>query len=701
MLKRKLLAFVVAFALVFGAMAPGFAQIEYPQSEPSAPATTQPLAALPTIQPSSAPNYTLVITPSSVKINDVISPVIKVLDKDGKEVKGDDLVNFLNNYGVVLIGGGGSLQYSADGVFGPNTRFAYEITVSGTVYDYVYNNNTGNYDPVTDPAVVLKVNSDKNGIIVATTDGKRVPLLVANYGRIYVEATNVPQNEKVEKAVIYLRGLEPKVEYLTGNDVKHPLETYPETVLVKLPYSAYSRGAQEKAKAVLYEDGKVLANIVLENLVDINNDGIYDGYKIVLPPLNADKKYTLTVKGLVNAPGNWNVPYYAIGSVELGQPAKADAKVESPQDGYLAAGLVDKVTFTMNDKVPAASGKWTDDKPYVDLTKNVQFIVKKPNGDTVNSLADIGKLYVNDGNAQVNLDLNKWYRVNADNFKDGFNKETGKVTINVQLPAGYTLIIKGAYTDYNVNNLIPKDYQYAFEIGKLVAKKGTLSASDKEIKANEYKNVEFTLTDVHGNPIAGQKINFNSPVVYVGGMGAAATNIYTEVTTDKDGKAIATLFSAFPTRIVATSDFAANSVEIFVAGSEQMKAVFTIGSDKYTVNGVAKTMDVAPYVKDGRTLVPARYIADAINAQSYYDQDTKVVTFVKGDTIVKFTLGSNKMQVIKNGVVVATQTMETKATTLDASGKDVGRTFVLARYLAEAFGYKVDYDAANQTVTIH
>jgi hypothetical protein len=130
------------------------------------------------------------------------------------------------------------------------------------------------------------------------------------------------------------------------------------------------------------------------------------------------------------------------------------------------------------------------------------------------------------------------------------------------------------------------------------------------------------------------------------------------------------------------------------------KAIFTIGSNNYTVDGTTKTMDTAAYETNGRVIVPARYLAEALNAQSYYDKDTKVVTFIKGDTTIQFTLGSRQTYVIKNGVMT-TITMETAATTFDALGNDVGRTFVPARYVAEPLGYTVDWNQANQEVLVY
>ena len=37
----------------------------------------------------------------------------------------------------------------------------------------------------------------------------------------------------------------------------------------------------------------------------------------------------------------------------------------------------------------------------------------------------------------------------------------------------------------------------------------------------------------------------------------------------------------------------------------------TIGANAYTVNGVAKTADVAPFINGGSTMVPVRFVAEA------------------------------------------------------------------------------------------
>ena len=57
-----------------------------------------------------------------------------------------------------------------------------------------------------------------------------------------------------------------------------------------------------------------------------------------------------------------------------------------------------------------------------------------------------------------------------------------------------------------------------------------------------------------------------------------------------------------------------------------VKVVMTVGSPVYTVNGVEKTADVAPFVSDSRTFVPVRFAAEAfgIKVVPTYNEDGSV-----------------------------------------------------------------------------
>lgn len=60
--------------------------------------------------------------------------------------------------------------------------------------------------------------------------------------------------------------------------------------------------------------------------------------------------------------------------------------------------------------------------------------------------------------------------------------------------------------------------------------------------------------------------------------------------------------------------------------SEEAEIVLTIGNTHYTIDGVDKEMDTEPMVLNDRTLVPIRFISEALNCEVEWDQDNLEVT---------------------------------------------------------------------------
>ncbi len=59
------------------------------------------------------------------------------------------------------------------------------------------------------------------------------------------------------------------------------------------------------------------------------------------------------------------------------------------------------------------------------------------------------------------------------------------------------------------------------------------------------------------------------------------------------------------------------------------KVELTIGSTSYSVNGEAKTMDVAPEISNGRTMLPAKYVAEGLGFIVGWDPATRTVLVSK------------------------------------------------------------------------
>ena len=123
------------------------------------------------------------------------------------------------------------------------------------------------------------------------------------------------------------------------------------------------------------------------------------------------------------------------------------------------------------------------------------------------------------------------------------------------------------------------------------------------------------------------------------------------------------------------------------------KVNFVIGQAKYTVNGVEKEMDTAAYLaKEGRTMLPVRYVADALGVntnQILWDGASKTVT-VLADRVIQIKLGSKEM-LINGAKVPMTAAAEMKN----------DRVFIPVAEIARALGANVAWDPATQTATFN
>ncbi|HHX59700.1 MAG TPA: copper amine oxidase N-terminal domain-containing protein [Epulopiscium sp.] len=130
-----------------------------------------------------------------------------------------------------------------------------------------------------------------------------------------------------------------------------------------------------------------------------------------------------------------------------------------------------------------------------------------------------------------------------------------------------------------------------------------------------------------------------------------------------------------------------------IAGSaNKAKVSFVVGSNEYLVNGKVETMDVAPYIKDGRTMVPVRYVAAALGVrgdQVIWDQVNQTAT-VLADKTIQVKLGS-KMMVIDGVSVPMTAAAELTS----------DRTFVPVAEIARALNVPTAWDTENATATFN
>ncbi len=116
----------------------------------------------------------------------------------------------------------------------------------------------------------------------------------------------------------------------------------------------------------------------------------------------------------------------------------------------------------------------------------------------------------------------------------------------------------------------------------------------------------------------------------------------------------------------------------------------TIGSQMANVFGKTVKNDVSPIITpEGRTMLPIRFIAEALGADVSWNADTQTVTITKDGTVVQIIIGADYAYI--NGEKVKLDSPAFIAN---------GRTYLPVRFVAEALGADVNWDAATQQVVI-
>ena len=114
----------------------------------------------------------------------------------------------------------------------------------------------------------------------------------------------------------------------------------------------------------------------------------------------------------------------------------------------------------------------------------------------------------------------------------------------------------------------------------------------------------------------------------------------------------------------------------------------TIGQEEVSIDGEFFILEAAPFIEAGRTLVPVRFISEALGAEVGWDPDTQQVTVTDEGMEIVLTIGSQ--DVLVDG---KEQTIDCAATILPS-----GRTFVPLRFVSEILGAEVDYQDGIVTI---
>jgi hypothetical protein len=135
-----------------------------------------------------------------------------------------------------------------------------------------------------------------------------------------------------------------------------------------------------------------------------------------------------------------------------------------------------------------------------------------------------------------------------------------------------------------------------------------------------------------------------------------------------------------------------------------------IGSTRAVVNGQTQTLDVAPFLVGARTLVPLRFISEALGANVQYDNSSQVVSInsgqaaAPGQTPASVTLtnlrprSGGSVQVARPAVSGSfSEAVDPNSVRLTLDGRDVSSTTYVSK---SDFLFTPPYDLSQSTHTV-
>lgn len=125
--------------------------------------------------------------------------------------------------------------------------------------------------------------------------------------------------------------------------------------------------------------------------------------------------------------------------------------------------------------------------------------------------------------------------------------------------------------------------------------------------------------------------------------------------------------------------------------------VLTVGENKAYVFGEWKKTDAEPIIRDGKTMLPARFVAEALGAQVAYNSEERCVEISKGDKDIYLWLDSDEAEVL-NWSYKGNESEIIKTGAI--SFAENGRTYTPVRFIAEELGAEVTWEPEHKKIVI-
>ncbi len=258
----------------------------------------------------------------------------------------------------------------------------------------------------------------------------------------------------------------------------------------------------------------------------------------------------------------------------------------------------------------------------------------------------------------------------------------------------YTVVVPaGAVQNINGNSM-PSDYLFSFTT------KQSDSDSEVALPTKTIHDRKKVWTIRFNIPVYRQTINSDN--IYV--TDAAGSPVNVTVSAGEDGKSVIveppqagytegqsyTLHIKKSVNSISGASLK-NSLKMQFTVAATHIAEFTVGSNTYKTDGLIQTMDAAPYLSNGNTFVPVKYVALGLGVDQsnvIWDSTNQSLTIIKGDRVIKATAGENILLV--NGVEV----------NMDVCPEMTGGQLMMPiQWVAQALEATVDRNPLTQTIT--
>lgn len=256
----------------------------------------------------------------------------------------------------------------------------------------------------------------------------------------------------------------------------------------------------------------------------------------------------------------------------------------------------------------------------------------------------------------------------------------------------------------------PGDSGYSNEAGAAIIVKasGDILIPPGGIKLPKAPAAPSDLTETFVNDVpnltwkdnAGNETGFKIERKTEGGVYAEIATVGANTTTYADSSGLSPNIRYYY-RVMAYNAYGesnySNEINFEIKVSQYIGVIikYYIGQSDYYVNGMKKTMDTAPFIKDDRVFLPIRYVVEPLGAALYWNETEQKVTVKMDGKTIELWIDQNIARI--NGVDTPIDPVNPNITPFVVPP---GRIFVPVRFIAVSLGCQVDWDQALQEVKV-